>query len=492
MNSGLTDFLKNLLEAEPNDNNLRIAIKSINDHPNNQEIFNKSIQIIAKLAQNKPHLKEIVANYMNQLQQNNSDDDNNLKCLQPVKLSDERIVRFNQIAGLTSTKEELQKSFIYPLQYPSLFRKLSNVLLYGVPGTAKTLLARAACREIENAIFFAPNPGELKSKYEGGSEQRIAALFKCASNHIKNKPNSIAILFFDEFDSLCRKGRGEDASLTRSVNALLQAMDGINSDPRVVVLAATNFLPTELDSAVMRRFNIKIFVDLPDADARRFIIEQRIGEQYVFPHFLKENANKPDVLFTKALENIIEFGQSGQEKEKIKAAIQSLVMQTGPSTIEANKHPEFGLQKPEDKRSGIRIGMSGSDISKMLDNVFNNVASRAIDGRSRYSLQQIDGKNYYVLSTNSNAIPLIEAYKKCPKQLLTFDLKLSDIENATQNYEPTVTVEEYAKFKKFQKQEALETVSESSGKENVSIEQRNSKSYKPAWNSYSVNLGEVE
>lgn len=157
--------------------------------------------------------------------------------------------------------------------------------------THNTLLARAATAEIPGAAFFAPTPGTLKGKYVGETEKNIEAVFKCAAEIIgKPIPGGpqkgvsnyrVAIIFIDEFDTLAGS-RSDDPHMANSVNALLQAMDGIESSPNVSVIAATN-LPWNIDDAVLRRFSARIFVDLPDKSAREWLIRDAIAKVFLSP-----------------------------------------------------------------------------------------------------------------------------------------------------------------------------------------------------------------
>lgn len=186
---------------------------------------------------------------------------------------------FSGVAGLTREKKLFKTSLIYPLVYPNLYPKASKgILLYGPPGTGKTYIVKAAVNQLQatdptiRVVFFTPSPGELKGKYVGETEKRIEEIFTCASraaceNEIgcTDKKKYQAIIFMDEFDAIAQD-RSEDPTglAANSVNTLLQMMDGIKSRPNVAVIAATNF-PWNLDSAILRRFDTQILIDLPNS-----------------------------------------------------------------------------------------------------------------------------------------------------------------------------------------------------------------------------------
>ena len=189
-------------------------------------------------------------------------------------------VTFDDVIGLEQAKEAIRIKMIYPMLHDDMYKALGKksgggVLLYGPPGTGKTLLARAAAHEAQ-AVFYAVKCSDIMSKWVGESERNIASLFDSARKHDR------AIIFFDELDSLFFK-RGTDVHNDRRVNELLQQIDGFaGSSAGLMVLGATNN-PWSVDEAAMRpgRFSQKIYIPLPDAPARKKMIEQRLGKTRV-------------------------------------------------------------------------------------------------------------------------------------------------------------------------------------------------------------------
>lgn len=175
-------------------------------------------------------------------------------------------VSWDDIAGLQTAKQAIEDAMILPLRRVDLFKGMptwKGILLFGPPGCGKTLIAKAAASQC-NATFFSVSAADVMIKWVGDSEQRIKALFESAR---KNQPS---IIFIDEVDSLGMERSGEESAVsTRVLTQLLQMMDGIvgKPDDRIVVLGATN-RPWTLDSAILRRFDKRIMIPLPDVDAR--------------------------------------------------------------------------------------------------------------------------------------------------------------------------------------------------------------------------------
>jgi len=181
-------------------------------------------------------------------------------------------VKWSDVANLDAAKKALREAIILPMLRPDLFkgarRPWKGILLFGPPGCGKTLLAKAVASEV-NAAFFNVSAATLVSKWLGESEKLVRELFKAARN---NQP---AIVFIDEVDSIATaRDRDEVGGERRLKTQFMQEMDGVKSSDkdRVVVLGATN-IPWELDPAVRRRFEKRIYVGLPELGARREIFK---------------------------------------------------------------------------------------------------------------------------------------------------------------------------------------------------------------------------
>ncbi|MBI4438858.1 AAA family ATPase [Candidatus Woesearchaeota archaeon] len=178
-------------------------------------------------------------------------------------------IKWTDIGGLEDVKQELIEAVEWPIKHGDAFKRLGvkppkGILLYGEPGTGKTLLAKAVATESE-ANFIQVKGPELLSKWLGESEKAVREIFK------KARQTSPTIVFFDEVDSLApRRGMSSDSHSTeRVVNQLLTEIDGLEDLYDVVVIAATN-RPDMIDPALLRpgRFDRIILTPVPDQEAR--------------------------------------------------------------------------------------------------------------------------------------------------------------------------------------------------------------------------------
>lgn len=189
-------------------------------------------------------------------------------------VSEKPNIKWDDVAGLQAAKEALQEAVVLPTKFPQLFvgqlRPWKGILLYGPPGTGKTFLAKACATESE-ATFYSISSSDLVSKWQGESERLVRTLFEMAR---ANKP---AIIFVDEIDSLCgKRSEGENDSARRIKTEFLVQMDGVGKDDTgLLVLGATN-TPWDLDAAIRRRFERRVYIPLPEAPARRLMIEKTL------------------------------------------------------------------------------------------------------------------------------------------------------------------------------------------------------------------------
>jgi len=190
-------------------------------------------------------------------------------------------IGFDDIAGLEDVKHEIRLKMIYPFAHPELAAQYriavgGGLLLFGPPGTGKTMIAKAIAKEIQ-ATMFVVSPAQVLSKWVGEAEQNIRKLFEAAKAETK------AIIFIDEVESLVPSRRDSNSSvMTRVVPQILQEIEGFDrkGDRPLLFVGATNE-PWALDPAMMRpgRFDSKVYVPLPDAPARHKLLEIYLGKR---------------------------------------------------------------------------------------------------------------------------------------------------------------------------------------------------------------------
>ncbi|VVB76938.1 VCP-like ATPase [uncultured archaeon] len=194
---------------------------------------------------------------------------------EPVSESEVRVaeVHYEDLGGLKTEIQKIREMVEYPMRYPELFERLGieppkGVLLYGAPGTGKTLLAKAVANE-SDANFISISGPELVSKFVGESEEKLRAIFREANE------KAPTIIFMDEIDAIAPKREEITNEVERRmVSQMLTLMDGMAQRGQVIVLAATN-RPNAVDPALRRpgRFDREIEIGIPDMTARKEILQ---------------------------------------------------------------------------------------------------------------------------------------------------------------------------------------------------------------------------
>ncbi|CAI5747367.1 unnamed protein product [Peronospora destructor] len=263
-------------------------------------------------------------------------------------------VHWTDIAGLGVAKQILQEAVILPTLRPDLFTGLRapprGVLLFGPPGTGKTLLAKAVATEA-NATFFNISASSLTSKWVGEGEKLVRALFQMA------KELQPSVVFMDEIDALlATRSASENDASRRIKNQFFTELDGAASlqEDRILVMGATN-LPQELDEAIIRRLEKRIYVPLPNASSREGLIRHLLADQKI-------------LLSSKAIKYIVKSteGYSGSD---LKAVCKDAAL--GPIRVLGTKVANVNA---EDVR-----GINASDFQVALKRVRPSVSSTTIE-----------------------------------------------------------------------------------------------------------------
>lgn len=262
-------------------------------------------------------------------------------------------VTFDSIAGLEKAKEKFKEKIVLPFEHPEIFEKFGKkvgggILLYGLPGTGKTMFAEAASNELD-ALFIPIKCSDIKSKWYGESERNIKAIFD------KARKAERAIIFFDEFEAIGAKRTNDINNINNDlVSEILAEMQGIESSKSkstIMVIAATN-KPWAIDSALMRpgRFDEKIFIPLPDFEARKKLFEIQLSKLPV--------ADDLDYEY-------LAYITDGFNGADIKEVCEKLKMSAIKDSLEKGVEQTIGMDDVKKIEKDIKTSVSSEDIAQL-------------------------------------------------------------------------------------------------------------------------------
>ncbi|MHA1292084.1 MAG: CDC48 family AAA ATPase [Promethearchaeota archaeon] len=318
-------------------------------------------KILPKINLDKPVPPEI----LNSIQITMANFNEALMSIEPSALREVLITQptetWDDIGGLEDAKQQLREVIEWPLKYPELYKHLdskppSGILLYGPPGSGKTLIAKALAHESEINFISVKGP-EFLSKWVGESEKAVRETFR------KARSAAPCIIFFDEIDAIAgQRGRFSSSQVTEQVvSQLLTEMDGLVGLKDVILLAATN-RPDMLDPALLRsgRFGRHIEIKKPNIDARKEI----------FKIHLKNKPIAKDVNLDKMAEQL--EGYTGADIQAIceEATLLTIRKAVMDNNIDTN-----------DKESVKKIYITKKEFDKAIEKVLKSAerAQKAYD-----------------------------------------------------------------------------------------------------------------
>lgn len=274
-------------------------------------------------------------------------------------------VGWEDIGGLEETKNRICHEIGLGAAdgLPEAAQPSDGVLLFGPPGTGKTLLASAIANGTDTT-FFNVKIGGILSKWQGESSQLVSTLFAVAREHTP------AVIFIDEIDALTQARGGSSDSANRKVlDSLLTELDGIekNNDDFLMVIGSTN-RPMDLDNAVVRRFDTRIHVPLPDIETAAKIVrihtEQGGVEFTGHPEaYTNQEGNVPESIAHAIAEKCVQRGFTGSDIESLcNKAVSGMIHEQNPQLAEKARsglddveQSEINLRpiKPKDIRSAF-------------------------------------------------------------------------------------------------------------------------------------------
>ncbi len=262
---------------------------------------------------------------------------------------------FRNIGGYDAVKQEIRDAIVMPMRHPDLYRRLrirapKGILLWGAPGTGKTLFARTIAKEC-SATFYHIRSSDIMSEWFGVSERRVKQLFLKAN---RTKPS---IIFFDELESLAPNRQAitiEDAR-TSLLSSLLSEMDGFVPLSQVTILGSTN-MPNRLDPALLRpgRFDKMIYIPPPNKAERKEILKIHLSGKPIDQINIEQLAQKTNLFTGADLELLVNTATTAWVKKFI-----------------TNKKEPLSMEYFENALKSVRPSLKAEDL-RYYENLRNH------------------------------------------------------------------------------------------------------------------------
>lgn len=283
-------------------------------------------------------------------------------------LSLEGSEKFSDVGGCEDVKEELSDAVMLPLEQKDLAYTYGlvppkGILLFGPPGTGKTMIIRALANEISYRLYYV-NTSELLSKWYGESEKNVSELFADAR---KNAP---CIIMFDEIDSIGKKRSASSDDVTpRVLSVLLQEIDGASTSKKPIMIIGTTNIPNELDPALLRpgRFDKIIYMPLPDQEGRKKIFQVHLGKYPVKDIDFDKLAKKTERFSGADIKNVVDETVKIIAKEARKKDLLVPVTTEDLLYVIGNMKPSVSLAHIEDYerfKMDFERRMGGKEMKK--------------------------------------------------------------------------------------------------------------------------------
>ena len=262
--------------------------KNKNSSSANKYNNNNQQSAISKVLMSNPNLPQLDESKQAELEEKlKGFDEKMIEFIQSEILSSSPDVQWDDIAGLEFAKKTIKEIIIWPMLKPEFFSGIRSppkgLLLFGPPGTGKTMIAKAIASQ-SKSMFFNISASSLMSKWIGESEKLVRTLFALASFY---QPS---VVFIDEIDSLLTsRSENENEASRRIKTEFLVQLDGAgtNINDRILIIGATN-RPQEIDDAFVRRLSKRLYIPLPNKVSRKQLIMRVLEKE-------RKNNNKYDI-----------------------------------------------------------------------------------------------------------------------------------------------------------------------------------------------------